>query len=832
MTMRILRGILLICAFVFIIFPFIHVEAFAEGDGSIGDPYEIRTCAELSDMRLDLDASYELADNIDCSASGTIDPIGTSTAPFTGRFNGYRYTITGLQINSFESDVGLFGVTSGARIYAVNFTDAEITGTAGDIKIGVLVGHASNNTIIRGVEIDRSLVSTTGMGLTAGYLAGKVSDSKISNITIGKTTNYINIVGFMANIGGIAGYASGSIIDHFVSKGEFQIDFLPGSDTYIGGVVGYATGDISIEEGYVDATINPSNSSTYVGGIVGYIENGTPNISNTLVLSNEGTLTLDGSIVGRTTNISGEIFDNNWYYNLGSTPCAGDISVTCSEAFQPDDYYMPDAFMNQPTSDWDLGSDWDINMSSLPTLMDYYPPGGLSPYNLPPSLISSTIARINVYVPTVQDMDTFDHAGVEYSLSSDMSNSTSTSIVASDPDTYISILLTDLQCGATYYYQQFVTVGDSVIRAGISSFKTLCPTSDLTNYILNPGAQTGNMIHWNVLENGGNGWAIDTGGGHTSTSSFATSYNWDTRNQTIDLYQVGFTSTQLEDEGTTITFSEWIATRGDQGGKFYISVKLLGEDADINNPLATYATGTRASPITLPSGVNWFEQTYTFSNLPEGVRYVYVEDGGRDVSGWAGHYGTHFDDVSVTVALNPRKGCGSTVTYTGTEIITVSCGKTTVVPVAQSTQSTQSTSGSVVQSDLHNQSLASSTASSTAQVHPSATDTITTPSTSPATSTIPLMDNILKMKMLQLAENKRDLSLGARGMDVLELQRVLNLLGFTIATNGVGSKGQETEYFGVLTQKALARFQTYYSVRPAIGYFGPKTKAQFRLLAN
>jgi len=52
-----------------------------------------------------------------------------------------------------------------------------------------------------------------------------------------------------------------------------------------------------------------------------------------------------------------------------------------------------------------------------------------------------------------------------------------------------------------------------------------------------------------------------------------------------------------------------------------------------------------------------------------------------------------------------------------------------------------------------------------------------------------------------------DLSLGEIGPQVLVLQRMLNQAGFTLASSGPGSPGDETEKFGALTHTAVERFQ-------------------------
>jgi peptidoglycan hydrolase-like protein with peptidoglycan-binding domain len=71
----------------------------------------------------------------------------------------------------------------------------------------------------------------------------------------------------------------------------------------------------------------------------------------------------------------------------------------------------------------------------------------------------------------------------------------------------------------------------------------------------------------------------------------------------------------------------------------------------------------------------------------------------------------------------------------------------------------------------------------------------------------------------------RDLDVGSTGEDVKALQQYLNSMGFTIASAGVGSPGNETTYFGALTRNALAKFQAANGISPAVGYFGPLTRS-------
>ncbi len=71
-----------------------------------------------------------------------------------------------------------------------------------------------------------------------------------------------------------------------------------------------------------------------------------------------------------------------------------------------------------------------------------------------------------------------------------------------------------------------------------------------------------------------------------------------------------------------------------------------------------------------------------------------------------------------------------------------------------------------------------------------------------------------------------DLELGDTHPFVTTLQQFLNSNGYTVNSiqGEPGSTGYESNYFGVLTQKALSLFQTKNDITPAQGYFGTKTK--------
>jgi len=72
---------------------------------------------------------------------------------------------------------------------------------------------------------------------------------------------------------------------------------------------------------------------------------------------------------------------------------------------------------------------------------------------------------------------------------------------------------------------------------------------------------------------------------------------------------------------------------------------------------------------------------------------------------------------------------------------------------------------------------------------------------------------------------KSNLTTGSLGSEVKALQEFLNAHGYTIATSGAGSPGNETATFGPATRAALVKYQKAKGITPASGYFGVKTRA-------
>jgi len=72
----------------------------------------------------------------------------------------------------------------------------------------------------------------------------------------------------------------------------------------------------------------------------------------------------------------------------------------------------------------------------------------------------------------------------------------------------------------------------------------------------------------------------------------------------------------------------------------------------------------------------------------------------------------------------------------------------------------------------------------------------------------------------------RNHSNGDSGGEVMQIQQFLNSHGAQVAASGAGSPGNETSYFGALTQAAVSSFQAANGITPTAGYWGPITRAR------
>lgn len=79
-----------------------------------------------------------------------------------------------------------------------------------------------------------------------------------------------------------------------------------------------------------------------------------------------------------------------------------------------------------------------------------------------------------------------------------------------------------------------------------------------------------------------------------------------------------------------------------------------------------------------------------------------------------------------------------------------------------------------------------------------------------------------------------NLTVGSKGTDVMNLQKVLNMSADTQVASGAsaGAPGNETSTFGPATKAAVIKFQKKYGITPAVGYVGAITRAKLNSMST
>ena len=226
----------------------------------------------------------------DVELTDTWTPVGGSSTPFKGTFDGNGHEITGLKITS-GSYIGLFGyVGEGATIKNVNLVGANVFGVK---RVGALIGQIMGNATVSDCTVD-STSHVTGSDSNTGGLIGEAAGG--ITVKLEKLINYATVMNTENNgpsraAGIIAQVTSGAnvTITKCVNNGAITTN-----NGYAGGIVAAKQGNskVSFE--------NCSNADTltgkYTGNLIAWLVGG-----NWLSMTNSGDA---GTAIGA-VNISG-----------------------------------------------------------------------------------------------------------------------------------------------------------------------------------------------------------------------------------------------------------------------------------------------------------------------------------------------------------------------------------------------------------------------------------------------------------------------------------------------------------------------------------------------
>ena len=250
------------------------------GNGSVDNPYEISSAAELAWFRDYVNnesqyASATLTEDIDlsefCHAADAAtnteelswDPIGNGMM-YCGTFDGNGKTIRNLYINSTIMYKGFFGYANSGSIKNITFDNAKVKNTHYN-GTGILTGAFEKCTI----ENIKTLANCSVEGTyNTGGIAG-IGTGNISNCENHAMVNGTN------NVGGIVGNSSDNTISSCANYGA-----VTGTESNVGGMVGFfISGTILNCANYGDIS-----GADCVGNQIGYAS--ICNLNNVLGIGN------------------------------------------------------------------------------------------------------------------------------------------------------------------------------------------------------------------------------------------------------------------------------------------------------------------------------------------------------------------------------------------------------------------------------------------------------------------------------------------------------------------------------------------------------------------
>lgn len=439
----------------------------------------ISTADDLNSIRLKLDGSYTLMNDIDLT--GTAYANWQPISGFTGTLNGNGHIIKNFNINQPSNDnVGFFSTVTGATITKLGIEGASVVGgttSSSGTNVGVLIGNAIGITISESYVANSTVFGRDHVGLIIGQTAVQdgVAPSTITDC-----------------------YATGTMTDNF-NQG--------------GGIVGLAE-ETTIQNCYYSGAITgPAN----VGGITALAQQGNVTISNCIALSpylnaqNPGRIL---SVVGANATLT---LVNNYARTDMKSIYGTDVSVwdptdpnvAANMSFGANVDFTQTKVQDfyQTTLGWDFINTWKIIPKDDANDKGIYPVLKWQTENISASLIGAPSANQRIAIGQGVNVEAYGSYGQDVVYSSDntsvvgvQSNNgigtytgvavgTANGIVQSNAKTYMSASTSSFVINV-YDPNYFIEVGTpdqlNNVRNDLQSNYKLTSDIDLTGYNFSP----------------------------------------------------------------------------------------------------------------------------------------------------------------------------------------------------------------------------------------------------------------------------------------------------------------------------------------------------------
>lgn len=346
----------------------------------------IYTIDDLKNISNNLSGSFKLMNDIDLSRVDW-EPIGSSSAPFTGEFDGNGYVISNLLILDNGDYKGLFGFTDGAFITRVSVTGMIYGGTfAGGIasysknsnitysisktfvsgaeQVGGIVGRLEGGSLDHCMNIAPVIASARGCGGITGdiYPSGKVTNC----LNLGRITGGTDITGGIAG-GSTDGYVASCVNAEEVTCKSGRSGAIAGDNASYAGIRenNYFLKSNLVNNGYSEIGDNCGTFSTVSDNrVTGLKEdilsgNGIRDVS-ILDVSNadDGIITMKDSYsttVGEETEITAEIYTDLF------VPSSSNMSWTIESSDDNDVVVSDMSILNVSNKTYTLSSEFNFS---------------------------------------------------------------------------------------------------------------------------------------------------------------------------------------------------------------------------------------------------------------------------------------------------------------------------------------------------------------------------------------------------------------------------------------------------------------------------------------
>lgn len=284
--------------------------------------------------------------------------------------SGYHNTYSSIDGSNIYTG-GLIGYAVGTTIDGVTLDNVSITGEtqseAGTCYTGGLVGYAASGTSIVYSSVGNGTINGASSSVNGNSCVGGIVGLMKDEGSIRQSYNAANINGGhsagRASTGGIVGKMENGTVETAYITNCYNSGTLTHSGSWletgeIGGIAGYAYGSITncYNSGSVTANTNTVGGDVYAGGIAGNA-NGIAAIGNCAVVSSK--------ISGGTKNyiISGGGTKSG---NVSVSGISGSPTNDAESQFASADFSTSALFINQ--LGWDFSSIWSIEPGQLPKL--------------------------------------------------------------------------------------------------------------------------------------------------------------------------------------------------------------------------------------------------------------------------------------------------------------------------------------------------------------------------------------------------------------------------------------------------------------------------------